>query len=192
MARPQEFDTQEVLRQAMAVFWEKGYEATSLTDLMAATTLSKSSLYGSFGDKRELFLAAFNVYRQDRKRDMNHLLSAKPARGGIISFYESLFANLDSEINHNGCMSVNQAVEMAPRDLRVRDMVAEDFNFIHEALTVAIQRGQGDGSVSNLNDARDIASIFVLAFPGLQLMARIGTCAEAMSNYLSLLMKHLD
>ncbi|HHJ1299625.1 TetR/AcrR family transcriptional regulator [Pseudomonas sp. 17391] len=192
MARPQEFDTQQVLRKAMAVFWEKGFEATSLADLMAATALSKSSLYGSFGDKRELFLAAFDAYRKDRKRDMIHLLSAEPAREGIVSFFESLFANLDSETAHNGCMSVNQAVEMAPRDLRVRDMVAEDFQTIHEALKVAIQRGQGDGSVTNSSDAEDIASILVLAFPGLQLMARIGVGNEAMSKTLALLMRQLD
>ena len=176
----------------MAVFWEKGFEATSLADLMAATALSKSSLYGSFGDKRELFLAAFDAYRKDRKRDMIHLLSAEPAREGIVSFFESLFANLDSETAHNGCMSVNQAVEMAPRDLRVRDMVAGDFQTIHEALKVAIQRGQGDGSVTNSSDAEDIASILVLAFPGLQLMARIGVGNEAMSKTLALLMRQLD
>lgn len=191
MARPQEFDTQQVLRKAMAVFWEKGYEASSLADLMAATALSKSSLYGSFGDKRDLFLAAFNVYRQDRKRDMIHLLSAKPARVGIVSFYESLFANLDSATVHNGCMSVNQAVELAPRDLRVKDMVAEDFKTIHEALCSAIKRGQADGSVSNFSDAEDIASILVLAFPGLQLMARIGAGAEAMTKNLAVLMAQL-
>ncbi|WP_447782018.1 TetR/AcrR family transcriptional regulator [Pseudomonas plecoglossicida] len=192
MARPQEFNTQQVLRKAMAVFWEKGYETTSLSDLMTATGLSKSSLYGSFGDKRELFLKAFDVYRQDRKRDMIQLLSADNARDGIVSFYESLFANLDAETAHNGCMSVNQAVEMAPRDLRVKDMVADDFKTIHEAVSAAIRRGQKDGSVKNLAEAEDIASILVLAFPGLQLMARIGADQEVMKKNLALLMAQLD
>lgn len=175
----------------MAVFWEKGFEATSIADLMAATALSKSSLYGSFGDKRELFLAAFDAYRKERKRDMIYLLSAEPSRGGIVSFFESLFANLDSNA-HNGCMSVNQAIEMAPRDLVVKAMVTEDFHTIQEALKVAIQRGQTDGSVTNSADAEDIASILVLAFPGLQLMARIGVGSAAMSKALALLMKQLD
>lgn len=176
----------------MAVFWEKGYEATSLSDLMAATGLSKSSLYGSFGDKRELFLAAFDVYRQDRKREMIRLLSADNARDGIVSFYESLFANLDAETAHNGCMSVNQAVEMAPRDSRVKDMVGDDFKTIHEAVSAAIRRGQKDGSVRNRAEAEEIASILVLAFPGLQLMARIGADQEAMNKNLALLMTQLD
>jgi len=176
----------------MAVFWEKGYEATSLADLMAATALSKSSLYGSFGGKRDLFLAAFDIYRQDRKRDMIHLLSSEPARKGIVDFYESLFANLHSATAHNGCMSVNQAVEMAPRDLEVKAMVVKDFQTIHEALCLAIKRGQADGSVENLSEADDIASILVLAFPGLQLMARNGVSAEVMTHNLNVLMAHLD
>ena len=63
MARPQEFNTAEALYKAMGVFWSKGYEGTSLADLLEATGLSKSSLYATFGDKRDLFLAAFDCYR---------------------------------------------------------------------------------------------------------------------------------
>lgn len=192
MARPQEFDTQQVLTKAMNLFWEKGYEATSLSDLMAATGLSKSSLYGAFGDKRELFLAAFDVYRQHRRRDMTRLLSTEPARAGIVSFFKSLFADLDSATPQNGCMSVNQAVEMAPRDVRVKEMVSDDFVTIHDALTAAIKRGQRDGSVTNLSGPEGIASILVLAFPGLQLMARIGAGSEAMASCLNTLMTQLD
>uniref|UniRef100_UPI001CF1B65F TetR/AcrR family transcriptional regulator n=1 Tax=Hymenobacter terricola TaxID=2819236 RepID=UPI001CF1B65F len=66
MARPQEFDTAAALHKAMGVFWRKGYEATSLVNLLEATGLSKSSLYSSFGGKRALFLAAFDAYRQQR------------------------------------------------------------------------------------------------------------------------------
>ncbi len=68
MARPQAFNTEEALHGALSVFWRKGYEATSLADLLAATRLSKSSLYATFGDKRSLFLAAFDAYRQARRR----------------------------------------------------------------------------------------------------------------------------
>ena len=66
MARPQEFDTAQALSAAMHVFWRKGYEATSLADIMAATGLSKSSLYAAFGDKRSLFLAALSAYQTER------------------------------------------------------------------------------------------------------------------------------
>ena len=61
MARPQEFDTTEALHQTMDVFCCKGFEATSLADLLKATGLSKSSLYATFGGKRELFVAAFDA-----------------------------------------------------------------------------------------------------------------------------------
>ena len=61
MARLQEFNTEEALRKAMNMFWQKGYEATSLADLLEAMGLSKSSLYAAFGGNRELFIAAFDA-----------------------------------------------------------------------------------------------------------------------------------
>ncbi len=75
MGRPQEFDTAEALRSAMHVFWSKGYEGASLADILQATGLSKSSLYATFGDKRALFLAAFDAYRKERLEYLNHMLN---------------------------------------------------------------------------------------------------------------------
>ncbi|HEX9701827.1 MAG TPA: TetR/AcrR family transcriptional regulator, partial [Rhodospirillales bacterium] len=64
MPRPREFETSEALNQAMQVFWTKGYEATSLADLIGAMNLSKSSFYDTFGSKHEVFLAAIEHYKQ--------------------------------------------------------------------------------------------------------------------------------
>ena len=64
MARPREFDVDDALDRAMNVFWAKGYEATSMSDLMAAMDLSKSSLYDTFGSKHELFLSALQRYKR--------------------------------------------------------------------------------------------------------------------------------
>jgi TetR/AcrR family transcriptional repressor of nem operon len=72
------------------VFWKKGYEATSLADLLAATGLSKSSLYATFGGKRELFLAAFDSYRGEREREMSEILEGGPARQTIEAFFRIL------------------------------------------------------------------------------------------------------
>jgi len=64
MARPRQFNREESLKNAMVIFWEKGYEATSLNDLLEATGLARQSLYNTFGDKRGLFLASLRRYAE--------------------------------------------------------------------------------------------------------------------------------
>lgn len=77
--RPRTFDPNLVLKNALQLFWNQGYEATNLQDLMQATNLSKSSLYGSFGNKQNLFEAAFTHYFDSRAE----LMLAAPGRGRI-------------------------------------------------------------------------------------------------------------
>ncbi|WP_212631894.1 TetR/AcrR family transcriptional regulator [Pseudomonas sp. KB-10] len=192
MARPQEFNTAEALHKAMLVFWRKGYEATSLVDLLEATGLSRSSLYGTFGGKRELFIAAFDAYRNERERDMKRVLRQGNARRAIEEFFRMLFANLGAQEPAQGCMSINQGVEMAPHDPEIRARVMEDFRHIEEALTSVIERGQGDGSLTSTRNARELARLLVLAFPGLQVMARIGYAQADLDGALSLLLSNLD
>jgi TetR/AcrR family transcriptional repressor of nem operon len=192
VARPQEFDTAEALHQAMGVFWRKGYEATSLVDLMEATGLSKSSLYGTFGGKRELFLAAFDAYREERAWDMGQVLHQAPARQAIETFFRMIIDVAQaSELSH-GCMSINQAVELAPHDPEIQGRVEEDFQRIEDALTRAIERGQADGSVKNTRDARELARLLVVAFPGLQVMMRAGGNRARLDDALRLILSNLD
>lgn len=192
MPRPQEFDTTEALHQAMGVFWRQGYEATSLTHLLAATGLSKSSLYATFGGKRELFIAAFDAYRQARARDAHRVLEQGSARQAIEAFFHLLFADVNAVEPALGCMSINQAVELAPRDPEIRQRVVQDLHSIEEALTRATERGQQEGSLTSLRPARDLAKLLVLAFPGLQVMARAGYSRQELDEALQLLLTHLE
>lgn len=192
MSRPQEFSTSEALHQAMGVFWRKGYEATSLTDLLAATGLSKSSLYATFGSKRDLFLTAFDAYRQARARDAHQVLQQAPARQAIDAFFHQLFADVVTDQPALGCMSINQAVELAPHDPAVRERVVQDLRLMEEVLTQAIARGQQDGSLTSPRPARDLAKLLVLAFPGLQVMARAGYSQLELDDALYMLFTHLD
>ncbi|WP_262518414.1 TetR/AcrR family transcriptional regulator [Agrobacterium tumefaciens] len=176
----------------MELFWNKGYEATSLTDILQATGLSKSSLYGSFGDKREFFLAAYDAYREDRADQMDALLNSGSARQAIESFFRQIIEDAAKVEFSNGCMSTNQAVELAPHDAVVRHRVETDFKLIEDALTRTIERGQREGSVTRNIDARKMAHLLVVAFPGFQVMVRAGGGRTRLRDALDLLMKQLD
>lgn len=191
MSRPQEFDTQAVLDQAMQVFWRKGYEATSMADLLHATGLSKSSLYATFKSKRDLFLAAFDDYRRGRAKDMFKLLSDDPARAAIEKFFRMVIS--DAWTCHGeGCMTINQAVELAHTDVEVARRVREDFMGMEKAFVKTIGRGQREGSIASSMSALNLARLFVVAFPGLQVMVRAGCEVADIEARLTALLAVLD
>ncbi len=192
MARPQEFDAAEVLHKALDLFWRKGYEATSLADLLAATGLSKSSLYAAFGGKRDLFLAAFDAYRAERAAELHRSLDVGPARKAIEMFFRDIVATARQQKSPCGCMSTNQAVELAPRDPAIRDRIAADFQTIEDAFTRTIERGQAEGAIPPAKDARVIARLFVVAFPGFQVMVRAGANPARLDSALDGLLSLLE
>lgn len=193
MARPQEFDTAEALSAAMHVFWRKGYEATSLADIMAATGLSKSSLYAAFGDKRSLFLAALSSYQAERMAFMQQVLEdGRPARQSIESFFRDAVAHIADPAQSSGCMTANEAVELAPHDADVQRLVAEDFQALDDAFTRAVTRGQADGSIASHEDPRKLARFLVVGFQGLQVMARAQSDRPRLDDTVTVMMGALD
>lgn len=192
MARPQEFNTTEALHEAMDVFWRKGFEATSLADLLEATGLSKSSLYATFGGKRELFITAFDAYRAERAQELQHILALGSARDAIEQFFRKIVTDAGNGNSSRGCMSINQAVEMAPYDTDIRRRVLDDFALAEEMFTNAVERGQAEGSVKSARPARSLARLLVLGFPGLQVMTRAGSDSAQLDETLNLLLSILD
>lgn len=193
MARPQEFETSEVLRNAMYLFWSKGYEAASLSDILAATGLSKSSLYASFGDKRALFLAAFDAYRKERLFHLHRILNEdQPARRSIERFFRQVLTHAQGETRACGCMTANEAVELAPHDADIQRLVAEDFQAIEEAFTQAITRGQADGSIAARQEPRILAHFLLVGLQGLEVMLRAKCEPARLDNTVSVMVAVLD
>ncbi len=193
MARPQEFDTGRALKSAMHVFWSKGYEATSLADILTATGLSKSSLYATFGDKRALFLAAFDAYRKERMAHLERALNdGCPARQSIETFFREGVARAAAPEHRCGCMTANEAVELAPHDVDVRRLVAEDFQAVEDAFTRAVARGQADGSIASREAPRKLARFLVVGLQGLQVMSRAKSERARLDDTVTVMMAALD
>lgn len=193
MARPQEFEASKALRSAMRVFWSKGYEAASLNDILTATGLSKSSLYATFGDKRELFLAAFEAYRRERLQRLEGALNnGQPARQAIEEFFRQGVSQAKVPEHAYGCMTANEAVELAPHDLDIQKLVSQDFQAVEEAFTRAIQRGQSDGSIARDKDARQLARFLVVSLLGLKVMARARSERALLEDTVTVMLAALD
>jgi TetR/AcrR family transcriptional regulator, transcriptional repressor for nem operon len=194
MARPQEFETSEALRSAMHVFWSKGYEATSLADILAATGLSKSSLYATFGDKHELFLAAFKEYQQVRLHHLKRILNnGGPFRQSIETFFRQVLEReTGTDLQGSGCMTANEAVELAPHDVDVQQMVAEDFQAVEDLFTQAIIRGQTEGSIASRKSPQILAHFLVVSLQGIQVMARAKTDRARLEESVTVMLSALD
>jgi TetR/AcrR family transcriptional regulator, transcriptional repressor for nem operon len=193
MARPQEFETREALQIAMRVFWKKGYESTSLADILAATGLSKSSLYATFGDKRELFLAAFDVYRKEHFEYLHRTLNnGQPARQAIETFFRQGVAHSQDETHLYGCMTANQAVELAPHDEEIQRLVAADFQAVEDEFAHAITRGHADGSITSHKEPRALARFLVVSLQGFQVMARAKSDLTRLDDSVTVMMTALD
>jgi len=193
MGRPQEFDTAEALRRAMNVFWSKGYEGTSLADILQATGLSKSSLYATFGNKRALFLAAFDAYRKERLEYLDRMLNdGQLARQSIERFFRQGVAHGVESTDTYGCMTANEAVELGPHDVDVQQLVASYFHAVEDAFAQALSRGQADGSIANGDDLRKLARFLTVGFQGLQVMARARSERARLDDTVTVMMAALD
>ncbi|GGF32979.1 TetR family transcriptional regulator [Aliidongia dinghuensis] len=172
MARPREFDEAEALAQARDLFWRQGYEATSLADLLDAMAISKSSFYETFGSKHALFLRALEQYQDERSNEIEtHLKRGPTARAAIEALVRGIVA-CDAA---RGCMTCNEAVELAPRDPTVEAQVSVALAHFERQLETTIVRGQREGSIGRTYDAATLACLLAVSLSGLQVMIRAQT-----------------
>jgi TetR/AcrR family transcriptional repressor of nem operon len=116
MARPPEFDRGKALNKALALFWRKGYQATSLSDLLAAMDLGRSSFYAAFTDKRTLYVECMDLFAARMMEHLERARDEKPPIDVLRSFLERNFVGARDVRPDWGCMLVNSVLEMAGVD----------------------------------------------------------------------------
>jgi TetR/AcrR family transcriptional repressor of nem operon len=174
VARTREFDTDAAVARAMDVFWCKGYEATSITDLVEATGVQRGSLYAAFGSKQGLYHAALDRYRQDLGAPMLAALSSgQDIREVLRTVLVGLVEQAVSDEQRRGCLMVNAATERLREDRGVGSRVRDTVTAMQDALTAAIAEGQRLGQVREDASAAALAGFIVLAVQGVRVMGVI-------------------
>ena len=176
MPRVREFDPQTVLANATQIFWRNGYADTSIEDIVSQTGVSRYGLYGMFGNKKELLIAAIRHYDETMSQLlMANLQDHEASLPAIINYWRTIAEHAKDETFCAGCLIVNVAVEVAPHDSDVSAEV-QRIDRKHQALfTRAIQNGQMKGEVPTHIDAAGSALMMVSLARGLALMVRAGT-----------------
>lgn len=174
MARTKAFDETAVIDRALAMFWEQGYEATSVRDLLSHTGISSSSLYASFGDKHDLFCAALDRYRAMEREQFAAILAASQAiRPTLNDLCTMLINTLLLDDGNRGSFTLNAAIELGGRDLPVLDRLRQHFDDISAMLESRLAEAQARGEINAQHPATVLARYVLFGLYTLATMARI-------------------
>ena len=193
MARPREFDANSALESAMQVFWAKGYEATSLDDLCDATGLSRSSLYGTFGDKRDLLLRSIDRYSE---RGTAHIAAtlekAVPLRTGLAELLRDFIDQIVAGPGRRGCFIGNCAVELARQDREAMARVRASLARTEAIFRAALLRAQARGEIAATADVDALARFLSSSFQGLRLIGKARPDRAALEDIATVMLRCLD
>lgn len=146
VGRPYEFDREETLSRAMDVFWEKGYKATSIQDLVERMGIKRGSIYNTFGDKHSLFLAAVEYYGEAVTSEMIKVLESPGSPLENLNEFFNRLVNSPRQRKMKGCLISNTVVELAPHDEQVAEIVKCILDRIqlafHKCLNRAVELGE--------------------------------------------------
>ncbi|MFI7319952.1 TetR/AcrR family transcriptional regulator [Streptomyces venezuelae] len=180
MARPREFDEDRVVTAAMKTFWRHGYEATSTRDLCDSTGLGPSSLYNTFGGKRQLYLRALRRYHDTATEEQVAILrgdgSAKERlRAMMTHAVDADLGDADAKdaAGTRGCFAINAAVEAAGYDPEVREAVRRSFDRVEDELCAVVEAGRAAGEIRATGDARVVARRVQSTYYGLRVLSRV-------------------
>jgi TetR/AcrR family transcriptional repressor of nem operon len=173
MGRQKEFEPDFVLQRAMTLFWERGYDSTSMQDLVARMGIHKRSMYDTFGDKRSLFVQALDLYITRSEESQSAFLEGnrESARETIRLLMHRSFEPGD---HPRGCFAVNTATELIGRESDVAARLDRHFGVILSTLTDLISQGQRAGEISNRISSESLAISLQNAWLGLRVQVRLG------------------
>lgn len=168
-----QFNEEAVLEKAMIAFWEKGYANTSLADLVERTGIGRGSLYATYHDKHELFLAALRLYDdRNRKRVLAELESRNGPREAVLKMFRGFLEATGDGAPSRGCFLTNTALELAARDPEAAAIVTESQQQIEAFFGRMIRRGQAEGQFRRDLPVADTARGLLASLIGLIVLTR--------------------
>lgn len=201
MPRVKEFDPEAALERALDLFWRRGYEATSLRELVEHMGIPRQSLYDTFGDKRSLFLKVLARYEEQALQNTVKLLQIdeipshrlatdEEARARAVKFmrspvalrgfFETYLHEVVLDPERGSCLMANTALEVGEEDPEIRAVVRAYFQRVEEAFFAALSAGVEAGELRPSHDLRALARHLVNAFYGLGIMGRSGASRLAL------------
>lgn len=173
MARTKEFDPEAALQAALELFWRRGYEATSMADLVEHLGVGRASIYATFGNKHELYLKALDRYQEqlpDLLRELSLPGPVMPAVRALVRRYAHEAAAEDLRLS--GCFLTNTAAELAPHDPAAARRVERNWDQLETVLHSALTRAQAQGELAADRDPLTLARMLLVLLQGLKVVGK--------------------
>ncbi len=185
MVRTRAFDPGTALNAVVDLFSSKGYADTSMDDIVNATGVSRYGLYGTFGNKRELFEQALERYADNMGREsFLRLLEPDASLAHVRAIFDERLEAMSASGENRGCLLSHTAVELAPHDPEIRDVMQRFLKRMSKAFAIGLETAQTHGEVKDDLDPHAAGDFLTGALFGLALMARSGFSRDRLENFI--------
>jgi TetR/AcrR family transcriptional repressor of nem operon len=193
MARQKEFDRDEVLHKAMEAFWARGYEGTSIQDLVKHMGINRQSIYDTFGDKHTLFLQALDRYREIQSRRLFEVLERPGSmKNNLRRLFEDAVARALSVEGRWGCFVGNSISELAGRCKETATRTCNSVDVAEKLFQRAIERGKQQGDFTGVRDSRAVARFLYSSLQGVIMMAKASRDRKLLNDVVKVTLSVLD
>lgn len=188
-----QFNVNEVLDKAMQAFWSRGYQGTSMQDLLDRMGINRGSLYSTYRDKHALFLAALRMYDDTiRHKRLADLESRYAPREAIRQLFLAFTSQASERGGNRGCFLTNTALELAAHDPEARKIVAHAQKEIEAFFARMIRKGQAEGEVAPHVKPAEAASGLLASLIGLAVLTRSRPERALLQNIIDEAVRRLD
>ena len=174
LGRPRAFDVEKALERALQVFWEKGYEGTSLSDLTEAMGINRPSLYAAYGNKEALFRKALDRYVERTMAFVRDAMNEPTARGVAERLLRSAADMVTHPRNPRGCLTVRGALSSGEEADPIRLELALRRSEGEAAIRERLERAKGEGELSTTANPADLARYLATVYLGMSVQATGG------------------
>lgn len=193
MARTKNFIESEILDRALEVFWRKGFNATSMQDLVDHLGINRASLYNTYGNKHTLYLEALKRYRQQKSQSLLIQIRSKQSALHIIKdFLLEAIAQSIQDQDQKGCFIVNAATEMANSDTTIQQFFIDDTKTVEKVLNELIIEGQTAGEIAATHSSEALARFLFNTLTGIKVMAKGNVSEKELNEVVDVTLSALD
>lgn len=193
MPKVKQFNREKVLEVAAAMFHQKGFNGTSIDEILKATGLSRSSLYDSFKDKHTLYLQALDFYK-NRENAAYKSLDATPNNGlqKLELLFQEVVNHLISHPEDNGCLMINAAAEMSKQCEKTAQVVCNNKESAQELFTIWLEDAKQKNILPLKKPAETYSPFLFNALCGLKVLSQSGGTREELENVVRVTLSALN